>query len=1256
MTETLDGTTLANQVMDLSLGNVTVNSVTVVGADGQIATFTNGLSVPNFIDFEDGIVISSGQVSSIDGPNAGDGTGSDENPVPNADADPEFDSLTTAPQGTFDAAYIIINFTPTQDTIGGEFVFASEEYNEYAPPSGQFSAGNTYYDVMAFFVNGVNYSITADGSNVSINTVNETLNAGDYNNNDFSDFNPNPTPVDIEPDGFTNLLFWTAPVIPNQPNILKFGVADGGDASFNSWLLIKQFSFKVYPSPVDLDLTVAVTDNTAAVAAGDPMEYEITVTNLGPVVSGREITVTHTLPDGIEINGGTASAVVEGGANGTEWSCQSDASVPQNVICKSILPLGVTSGNNTSSFTFQTDAVDVSLVGNTLTGTSVVTNQDNDTGSGNDSNTDLTTVTASDVTGPTVSILNAPNIVSTTASYTVTIEFNEDVTGFDLADIGVTNGTASAFTTIDPQTFTVDITPTGAGDIILDIPASIATDIAGNDNAAAPTVTTSFTSTAVSLSILNVPSFVGNTTPYTVTLEFSEDILGLDLSDVIVANGAPSNLVTVDGNNYTVDITPDGTSDVTVTIPDNAVTDLSAVDTNLAESATTVFNQSIPSVDILNAPTGVNTTNPYTVTFSFSEDVSNFVAADVVLTNATAGTFTAVDGQTYTLDVTPDGAGNITIEVPEGVAEDIAANGNSVATPAVTIYDATPPAVDILAEPAIVNSTAPFVVTFQFDEAVSNFDLADISVGNGSASAFVVVDASTYEATITPDGSGDISIDVAAGAADDAVGNLSTAAPTATTVYDDIAPVLSISAISVDNRINAAEDDVDITVSGTSVGLEDGQQVTVGIDSIDYVTTSSGGSWSIVLPAAAAQALPVNSIVTADATDVAGNAATTATQALVHDLTPPVAPTVNVLLSNQVTPTITGTVTLSAGDVFTVTVDSVTYTEGLGDLTDNGDGTWTLVIPSALADNAYDVTAIVTDAAGNVSSEATSAELTVDTTAPADPTVPPNLRNADDSGTLNNDNITSDTSPRFNVPAGTATAGDAVTLYSDGVQIGTGVVAANGSFSVVTSGLAEGAQAITYALTDSAGNTSAVSPPLTFTLDTTIAAPVITTPIEGDDVINAAEESDVLITGTAEADSSVLVTVDDGSNPALTATVTADGSGNWTLLGSELDVSGLDQVSLSVDATATDAAGNSAAAVQVFVDHSSVAPVVPAVNVLVDNIQTPTLTGTATLDAGDELKVEINGVEYIAGLGDLTDNGDGTWSLVIPAGDELPEG
>ena len=63
-------------------------------------------------------------------------------------------------------------------------------------------------------------------------------------------------------------------------------------------------------------------------------------------------------------------------------------------------------------------------------------------------------------------------------------------------------------------------------------------------------------------------------------------------------------------------------------------------------------------------------------TFQFSETVTGFDAADITVVNGTQGTFTAVDGDTYTLAVTPlaDFQGILAVGVAAGVAFDAAAD------------------------------------------------------------------------------------------------------------------------------------------------------------------------------------------------------------------------------------------------------------------------------------------------------------------------------------------------------------------------------------------------------------------------------------------------------------------------------------------------------------------------------------------------------------------------------------------------------
>ena len=129
--------------------------------------------------------------------------------------------------------------------------------------------------------------------------------------------------------------------------------------------------------------------------------------------------------------------------------------------------------------------------------------------------------------------------------------------------------------------------------------------------------------------------------------------------------------------------------------------------------------------------------------------------------------------------------------------------------------------------------TGPFVITIAFSESVTGFALADLLVGNGGASA-LQGSGSRYGATITPVASGTVTVDVAAGAAEDDAGNPSLAADRFSIVADltdaptNRSPVL---AAALPNRALAPGDTMNVDVSGAFVDPDD--------DALTYSASSS---------------------------------------------------------------------------------------------------------------------------------------------------------------------------------------------------------------------------------------------------------------------------------------------------------------------------------------------------------------------------------------------------------------------------------
>lgn len=97
----------------------------------------------------------------------------------------------------------------------------------------------------------------------------------------------------------------------------------------------------------------------------------------------------------------------------------------------------------------------------------------------------VTTVAGiSDTVAPTVTITSTASTI-TTAAFTCTFTFSENVTGFALGDITVGNGSAGTFNTVSASVYTAVITPTATGTVTVDVAGGVCTDAAGNNNTAA---------------------------------------------------------------------------------------------------------------------------------------------------------------------------------------------------------------------------------------------------------------------------------------------------------------------------------------------------------------------------------------------------------------------------------------------------------------------------------------------------------------------------------------------------------------------------------------------------------------------------------------------------------------------------------------------------------------------------------------------------------------------------------------------------
>ncbi|AVR68295.1 Ig-like domain repeat protein [Pseudomonas paraeruginosa] len=606
---------------------------------------------------------------------------------------------------------------------------------------------------------------------------------------------------------------------------------------------------------------------------------------------------------------------------------------------------------------------------------------------------------------------------------------------------------------------------------------------------------------------------------------------------------------------------------------------------------------------------------------------------------------TLTDGNGNTIgQVTADGSGNWTFTpttpLPNGTVVNATAtdpSGNASAPASVTV-DAVAPATPVVnpSNGTTLSGTA---------EPGSSVTLTD---GNGAPIGQVTADGSGNwsftPSTALPNGT------VVNATATDPSGNTS---PGASTTVDSQAPAAPLVDPSNGTTISGTAE------PGSTVTLTDGNG-----DPIGQVTADGSGNWSFTPTTPLADGTVVN----ATATDAAGN--TSGQASVTVDGVAPATPTVN----------------LSNGSSLTGTAEpgsTVTLTDGNGnpiaEVTADGSGNWTYT-PSTPIANGTVVNVVARDAAGNSSPPAT---VTVDSSAPPAPVINPSngttisgTAEAGASVTLTDSNgnpigqATADGSGNWSYSPATPLANGTVIVATatdptgnTGPQSATTVDSVappaplvNPSNGATISGTAEaGAKVI---LTDGNGNpigetTADGNGNWSFTPGTSLANGTVVNAVAQDPTGNTGPQGSTtvdavapaapvvnpsngnVITGTAEPNSTITLT-DGNGNPI--GQVSADGGGNWTFSPASQLPNGT-----VVNATATDAAGNTSGPGSTIVDTSL--PSIPQV----DPSNGSVISGTA--DAANTIIItDGNGNP----IGQVSADGSGNWSFT--PGIPLPDG
>ena len=869
---------------------------------------------------------------------------------------------------------------------------------------------------------------------------------------------------------------------------------------------------------------------------------------------------------------------------------------------------------------------------------------------------------AVDLTVPvlTINIIAGDDIINAT-EHGQALVISGSSTGGEAGDVvSVTLNNKTYTTTLDASgnwsvgVPAADVTALGSGPQT--ITASI-TDAAGNSDDASRTVTVNLTAPTIGINTIATDDVINAT----------EKGADLQISGTSNQPAGTTITLTLNGQNYTA--TTDAAGNWSTIVPASAVGALGeasyTVTANVTDSAGN-SNSASHNVQVNTALPGV-IINPVA-----SDDIINAAESGVAqtisgqVTGAAAGDTVTVTlgGKTYTATV----QGNLSWSVDVPVA-DIQAIGNGELTVNASVTNGVgntgSGSRDIVID---ANLPGLRVDTVAGDDVVNSIEHGQALVITGSSSGLaagaaltVVINNVTYGATVLADGTWSLGVPAAdvgnwpAGTVNITVSGATSAGNPVTITHPvtvDLAAVaISINTVSGDDVINAAEKGADLTLSGSTSGVEPGQTVTVIFGGKTYTATVAGdGSWTTSIPAADLAALrDGDATVQASVSTINGNTAS-ATHAYSVDATAPTL-TINTIATDDILNaaeagaalTITGSSTAEAGQTVTVTLNGENYTG-----TVQTDGSWSVSVPpadvSALTASNYTVSAAVSDKAGNPAS--VNHNLTVDTSVPV---VTINTVAGDDVI-----NATEHAQAQIISDSATGAATGSTVTVTIGTNTFTTVLDSSGNWSVgvpasVVSALANGTVTINASVTDAAGNSGSATHQVTVNTD----LPSITfNAISGDNVLNADEKGQPLTisgssTGLATG-AQVTVTLNGHNYSA-----TTDAAGNWTLTVPVSDLAALGQANYTVSASATSAAGNTASSQANLLVDSGL-PGVTINTVTGDDIINAAEAGTAqTISgvvtraaAGDTVTVTLGGKTYTTTVQDNL-----SWSVSVPAAD-----
>jgi Ca2+-binding RTX toxin-like protein len=207
-------------------------------------------------------------------------------------------SAFTGAGDTRDAAVIEFEVTVTDEATDGirfSLVFGSDEFPEYSSTS--------YVDVAAVYVNGVNVALFNDNPATPLSVTQANVTAGNFVSNTGGQYG-------TEWDGFSRMLAVRAP-LQLGVNTIKIGIADTGDASYDSGLYVQSLELLTKGGTGGGVLNVIKAPETGGKVKVSSLAEEVQLTTAPAVIIGTpgqlngDVITNFGSQHGILLNGAT---------------------------------------------------------------------------------------------------------------------------------------------------------------------------------------------------------------------------------------------------------------------------------------------------------------------------------------------------------------------------------------------------------------------------------------------------------------------------------------------------------------------------------------------------------------------------------------------------------------------------------------------------------------------------------------------------------------------------------------------------------------------------------------------------------------------------------------------------------------------------------------------------------------------------------------------------------------------------------------